>query len=82
MSLCACLPGNGPLYDGVRDGILAEIRAMSDDEFKAFAPTALTRVLRMAQVASNPSLVFPEEQRTPAKMKELDGLIGRAGGGE
>ena len=68
-------PWQRSLYDGVRDGILADIRAMSDDEFKAFAPTALTRVLRMAQVASNPSLVFPEELRTPAKVKELDGLI-------
>ena len=43
--------------------------------FASFAPTALTRLLRLSQLASNPALIFPEEKRTPGKFLQLDGLI-------
>lgn len=63
------------MYDGVRDGILDEVRGMSRDAFRAYAPTALTKLLRLAQIASNPALVFPSEQREPAKLAELDRIV-------
>jgi len=63
------------LYDDARDGILREVRSMSLDAFHAFAPNALTRLLRLTQIASNPRLLFPEEQRAPAKQVELDGVL-------
>jgi SNF2 family DNA or RNA helicase len=63
------------LYDAMRDRVVREVESMSHDEFAAFAPTALTRVLRLAQLASNPSLLLPTESRTPGKVAELDVLL-------
>lgn len=60
------------LYDRVRDGIIGDVSRMSPEEFRAFAGTALTRLLRLSQIASNPSLVLPDENRLPAKHRELD----------
>lgn len=63
------------MYDAVRDGILDEVRGMSREAFRAYAPTALTRLLRLAQIASNPALVARNEQREPAKLAELDRVL-------
>lgn len=63
------------LYQDVRDGIIREVSGMSREDFRAFAPTALTRLLRLSQVASNPRLVVPGETRTPGKVTELDRLL-------
>ncbi len=63
------------MYDAVRDGILDDVRRMSRDAFRAYAPTALTKLLRLAQIASNPALVVPNEQREPAKLAELDRIL-------
>jgi len=63
------------LYDTIRDSIIESVRRMSKQEFAAFAPTALTRVLRLAQVASNPVLALPDEKRLPGKVSELDRLL-------
>ncbi len=70
------LPGwQRRMYDAVRDGILDEVKWMSRDAFRAYAPTALTKLLRLAQIASNPALVVPDEQRDPAKLAELDRIL-------
>jgi len=63
------------LYDDVRDGIVREVEPMSGDQFRIFAGTALTRLLRLSQIASNPQLVFPGEVNVPGKVIELDSLI-------
>lgn len=63
------------LYDKARDRVIDDVRGMSSTEFRAFAGTALTRLLRLSQIASNPALVLPGESRQPAKVRELDLLL-------
>ena len=63
------------LYDTVRDQLLSEIQGMGSQQFKRFAATALVRLLRLSQIASNPRLVFPDEGRCPGKFGELDALV-------
>jgi SNF2 family DNA or RNA helicase len=63
------------LYDDMRDALVCEIQAMSGEEFRAYAPTALAKLLRLSQLASNPALLLPTEPRVPAKFLELDELI-------
>lgn len=63
------------LYDGLRDKLAHEVRGMTREQFAAFVPTAMSRLLRLSQLASNPALVFPDEVRTPGKFTELDRLI-------
>ena len=63
------------LYCEVRDGIIRHVRQMDGEEFRSFAATAFTRLLRLSQLASNPALVNPEEQREPAKFGELDRIL-------
>lgn len=70
------LPGwQRRLYDELRQGILREVRGMSRTEFAVFAPTAMTRLIRLSQIASNPGLLFPTESRTPGKVVELDRIL-------
>jgi SNF2 family DNA or RNA helicase len=63
------------LYDNMRDQLVCEFESMTGEQFRASAATALSKILRLAQLASNPSLVLPTEPRTPAKFEELDNLI-------
>ena len=63
------------LYNGIRDGILREVSGMSREEFDRFRPVAMTRLLRLAQVASNPRLIFPKEIRIGGKILELDRIV-------
>ncbi|HTR53360.1 MAG TPA: DEAD/DEAH box helicase [Kofleriaceae bacterium] len=64
------------LYDDVRDSIVAELRTMTGEQYKVFASTALVRLTRLAQLASNPALIAPTETRTPGKWAELDSILG------
>lgn len=63
------------LYVQFRDGLAVEVAGMSQEEFRAFIPTALTRLLRLSQIASNPTLVNHAESRVPAKFEELDRVL-------
>jgi SNF2 family DNA or RNA helicase len=63
------------LYEDMRDQLVAEVQAMSGEEFRAYAPTALARILRLSQIASNPGLILPTQPRVPAKFIELDHLV-------
>lgn len=63
------------LYEDMRDGIVRNVRQMSREEYRRFAPTALTRLLRLSQLASNPSLLIHEEGRTPGKFREMDQVL-------
>ena len=68
-------PWQRHLYDSMRDELVCEVRAMSGEEFRAYAPTALARLLRLSQIASNPALLLPTEPRVPAKFEEIDHLL-------
>lgn len=63
------------VYDQMRDEMIAEIRGMSGAQYRAYAATALSKLTRLIQIASNPALIFPELDRRPAKFEALDGLI-------
>jgi SNF2 family DNA or RNA helicase len=68
-------PWQRRLYDDMRDQMVCEIEAMSGEQFRSFAPTALAKLTRLVQLACNPSLIFPELQHVPAKFEALDGII-------
>lgn len=63
------------VYDQMRDEMVAEIRNMTGEQYRAFAPTALAKLTRLVQLACNPSLIFPELEHVPAKFEALDGII-------
>jgi SNF2 family DNA or RNA helicase len=63
------------VYDQMRDEMVTEIRNMTGEQYTAYASTALAKLTRLIQIASNPSLIFPELDRLPAKFEALDGLI-------
>lgn len=71
------LPGwQRKLYNQMRDELVCEIQSMDGDEYRAFASTALTRLLRLSQLACNPRLILPGEAREPAKLAELEQVVG------
>ncbi len=76
VDLFTTLPGwQRKLYDGTRDDIVQEVRRLASSEFTRFGAAALARLVRLSQVASNPALVYPGEQRVPGKVAELDRLL-------
>lgn len=68
-------PWQRALYDEMRDRMVAELKTMTGEEYRVFASTALVRLTRLAQIASNPALLAPAEGRTPGKWAELDHLL-------
>lgn len=63
------------LYDQMRDEMVAEVEAMDGERYRASAATVLAKLTRLVQLASNPSLIFPELDTAPAKFEALDGLV-------
>jgi SNF2 family DNA or RNA helicase len=63
------------LYDDMRAAMVCEIQLMSGEQYRAFASTALAKLTRLSQLASNPSLIFPEQNGLPGKFEALDGLL-------
>jgi SNF2 family DNA or RNA helicase len=63
------------LYDAIRHQIYEQIKAIPVEEFERALPNVLTRLLRLAQVASNPKLVFPNYEGDPPKLDEVDRLL-------
>lgn len=63
------------LYDEMRAQMVCEIQQLSGEQFRAFASTALARLTRLSQLASNPALLHPDAAHTPAKFEVLDGLV-------
>jgi SNF2 family DNA or RNA helicase len=63
------------IYDDMRTQMVCEIEAMSGEQYRAFASTALAQLTRLSQIASNPTLLFPEAGGTPGKFEALDGLL-------
>src|SRR3984957_20486562 len=46
-------PWQRKLYDSMRDELICEIHAMTGEQFRAYAATALSQLLRLSQLASN-----------------------------
>lgn len=68
-------PWQRKLYDEMRDQMVSTIMGMTGEQYQAFASTALAQLTRLSQLASNPALLFPEMNETPAKFDVLDGLV-------
>jgi len=74
--ICVDLPAwQRRLYDDMRTQMVCDIQAMSGEQYRAFATTALAQLTRLIQLASNPALLFPELQSTPGKFEALDGIV-------
>lgn len=52
------------MYDKAEAGILAEINAMGEEEFRRSVGNVLTKLKRLEQIALDPDLVLPEDKRT------------------
>jgi len=63
------------LYDEMRDKMICDIQAMSGEQYRAFASTALVQLTRLSQLASNPALLFPKLEAVPGKFEALDGVV-------
>ena len=63
------------LYDEMREQMACEIEGMDGRQYSAYAATALAQLSRLVQLASNPSIVFPGLEATPAKFDALEGLL-------
>jgi SNF2 family DNA or RNA helicase len=63
------------MYDELRNSLALWIRDLSGAEILARAENILTRLVRLAQLASNPALIDSRYQETPAKFAALDGLL-------
>ncbi len=63
------------LYDQMRNEMACKVQGMSGEEYRAFASTALVQLMRLSQIASNPSLLFPEIAQVPGKFIELEFLV-------
>lgn len=63
------------MYIAMRDDLAREVEGMTEAEFRQFVPTALTRLLRLSQIASNPALLLPDEKRVAGKTVELDRIV-------
>lgn len=63
------------LYDDMRAQMVCEIEAMSGEQYRAFASTALAQLTRLSQIASNPALVLDGAEGLPGKFEALDDLL-------
>ena len=62
-------------FDEIREGLILRMRSTSGEEFVRDITNILEEYLRAVQVASNPRLIDPEWQGTPAKFLELDEIV-------
>lgn len=69
-------PWQRKIYEAMRDDLSQEVEGMTAEQFRQFIPTALTKLLRLSQVASNPNLILKDEERDAGKIAELDRIIG------
>ena len=63
------------MYEEMRNRLALWIRDLSGAEVLARADNILTRLIRLAQLASNPALIDSRYQETPAKFAALDELL-------
>lgn len=63
------------MYNEMRNQLALWIRDLSGEEILARADNILTRLVRLAQLTSNPRLIDAHYKETPAKFRALDELI-------
>jgi SNF2 family DNA or RNA helicase len=63
------------MYAEMRNNLSLWIQDLSGEEILASAENILTRLIRLAQLASNPALVDSHYAETPAKFAALDELL-------
>jgi SWI/SNF-related matrix-associated actin-dependent regulator 1 of chromatin subfamily A len=63
------------MYEQMRNELALWIRDLSGAEILARAENILTRLVRLAQLASNPALIDSRFKETPAKFLALDSLL-------
>lgn len=63
------------MYEEMRNSLALWIRNLSGAEILARADNILTRLIRLAQLASNPALIDSRYQELPAKFVALDELL-------
>jgi SNF2 family DNA or RNA helicase len=63
------------MYHEMRNSLALWIRDMLGSEILARADNILTRLVRLAQLASNPGLIDSGYKETPAKFTALDNLL-------
>ena len=68
-------PWQKDLYNEIANGARSEAAGMTDEEFKTWIPNALARLTRLAQVASNPALLYETERRLPGKFIEIRRIV-------
>lgn len=68
-------PWQRKLYEKMRTDMVCEIQQMDGEAYKAFASTALAKLTRLSQIASNPALIFPEIADQPSKFEVIDDLL-------
>lgn len=64
------------LYDRMREDLYLWVRSLTGAQVLADAENVLVRLLRLAQIASNPALIDASYKGTPAKIAALDELLG------
>jgi SNF2 family DNA or RNA helicase len=63
------------LYQRMRKDLYVWVKSLTGEEVLAQAENILVRLLRLAQLASNPRLLDASYAETPAKVAALDGLL-------
>jgi SWI/SNF-related matrix-associated actin-dependent regulator of chromatin subfamily A-like protein 1 len=63
------------MYNEMRNQLALWIRDLSGEEIVARADNILTRLIRLAQLASNPKLIDAQYGEIPAKFRALDELV-------
>lgn len=63
------------MYEKLRNELAIWVKSLSGEEVLAQAENILTRLLRLAQLASNPGLLDADYSETPAKIQHLDQLL-------
>ena len=65
------------MYDRMREELALWVRSLDGEQVLQRGDAILARMVRLAQLASNPGLLDAAYQETPAKLTVLDGLLER-----
>jgi SWI/SNF-related matrix-associated actin-dependent regulator of chromatin subfamily A-like protein 1 len=68
-------PAQSEMYEKMREELELWVRRMSGVQVLEQADAILSRMVRLAQLSSNPALLDADYKETPAKLAELDGLL-------
>lgn len=68
-------PRQREMYDKLREELQIWVKTLSGEEVITQAENILTRLIRLAQIASNPGLIDAGYTETPAKFRLLDELL-------